>query len=650
MPVDPALPDPAASPGSSVPADPIRVLLIDDSPEDSEIVEIYLRRFPGQDFAIRTAATLADGLRQLAEYPIDVVVLDLHLPDSVGLDTLTTARSRYPGTPIVVISGAVDATFRSTILALGADDALGKSEPRDHLFGRSLLYATERHRAMAHGRSIAALLAADPDATVVLDSADHVLFANQAAADLLGRSAEDLCGSTLSIPLPQEPQAEIEFDTGGRRRTGDVRVVPVRWRDQPARMAAIRDTTERKLLDERLAVAQQLESLGRLAGGVAHDFNNLLAVIIGSLELAMTHLPESAAETSLIGEAHRAALSAAGLTEKLLAFGRRGPSSRGTLRLGPVVTATISMLRRLIAEDIDLVCDLDPDPCLVDAETAGLEQIVVNLVLNARDAVEPGGRIEVATRRLHESDQTGTHDWVRLTVTDDGRGMSDDVRARIFEPFYTTRSRGRGTGLGLSTVYGTVTQLGGRIDVLSTLGRGSTFMVRLPAAAGPDPAAPALPTDPAATAPAPRRPDRTPPSDDPSDRSDRSDPSDPSGRSAVLLVEDEQAIRRIVRLALESEGYQVLEAADGPSALALAAGPARIDLLLTDVVMPGMNGFTLAAMLAQVRPGIITVFMSGYPADPAGQERMPDPDHFLAKPFTPAALTARLRTLLTRTG
>jgi len=388
-----------------------------------------------------------------------------------------------------------------------------------------------------------------------------------------------------------------------------------------------RDVTELKRLEEQLRQAQKMEAVGRLAGGVAHDFNNLLTAILGSTELLLGGLPGANPLREDAEEIRRAAERAAALTRQLLAYSRRQVLKPEPLNLNTVVAEMDRLLRRLIGEDVVLVTALAPDLGTVRADPGQIEQVIVNLALNARDAMPQGGRLSVATTNIeldpaYVGDHAGAKagPFVLLTVTDTGTGMDPETTAHLFEPFFTTKEVGKGTGLGLATVYGIVKQSGGYITVYSEPGQGTSFKIYLPRV----PEASPVPKGPTA----PRESTR--------------------GTETILVVEDEPAVRSLSRRALEGSGYTVLAAATGADALELAErhdGP--IDLLVTDVVMPGMSGRELAEQLAPRRPGLRVLYMSGYPGDAVVQRGgLAAGVAFLQKPFTPDGLARQVRAVL----
>jgi nitrogen-specific signal transduction histidine kinase/CheY-like chemotaxis protein len=373
--------------------------------------------------------------------------------------------------------------------------------------------------------------------------------------------------------------------------------------------------TERRSLELQLQQSQKLESIGMLAGGVAHDFNNMLSVILGYGQMLQIQLGADHAAAPRLEQIVAAGERAAKLTRQLLAFSRRQVLNPTLLDLNAVLTHLAGMLRRLIRENIELVLQLPPALGTVYVDAGQIEQVVVNLVINAGDAMPSGGRLVLSTADVVVSEardlQGGRIEpgaWVVLSVEDSGVGMEPATQARLFEPFFTTKAPGRGTGLGLATVHGIVRQSGGHVTFESQVGRGSTFQVHLPRAQG----APSQP------APAPGSPATT------------------QGAGTILLVEDQQAVREFAQAALSSTGYRVLAAADAAQAEQLARGSATpIDLLLTDVVMPGASGTELAARLAGRHPGLRVVLMSGYPRGAAGGPGVLQPGQtLLEKPLT----------------
>jgi two-component system cell cycle sensor histidine kinase/response regulator CckA len=376
--------------------------------------------------------------------------------------------------------------------------------------------------------------------------------------------------------------------------------------------------------DERTLQSQKLEALGRLAGGVAHDFNNLLTVILGYAELLTQYgADEHAREVG--GEIQKAGERAAALTRQLLAFSRKQVLQPTVLDLNGLVLNLDTMLRRLIGEDVNLTRDLHPHPLLVKADPGQIEQVLTNLVVNARDAMPKGGRLVVSTGEVpassHGALSVGGRGYATLTVKDTGQGMDESVLKRLFEPFFTTKEVGKGTGLGLATVHGIVHQSGGRVEVESEPGRGSTFRVYLPLT---DSVPEAPPADPEPEVEATEE------------------------KETILLVEDEEALRKLASRTLQSQGYNILEASDGAAALALCQRHLpSIDIVVTDVVMPNLSGVDLVQRLKLVRPKLKVLYMSGYTDSTVVRHGIEETAvNYLQKPFTPDVLRRKVRELL----
>ena len=391
------------------------------------------------------------------------------------------------------------------------------------------------------------------------------------------------------------------------------------------------DVTEKRSLERQLQVAQKMEAIGRLSGGVAHDFNNLLSVIMGYSQVLKKKLAADDPLKEHAEEIEKAGLRAASLTRQLLAFSRQQVLAPTVLNMNTLISDMGKMLPRLIGEDIELVLQLDPALASVRADQSQIEQVVMNLAVNARDAMPRGGKLTVATRNVildeaftsrHPGSRVGA--FVLLSVTDTGTGMDTATLGHIFEPFFTTKEPGKGTGLGLATVYGVVKQSGGYIWVDSEPGKGSSFSVYLPQVAAEQSVS---------------QPGGSP-------------AQTPQGSETVLLVEDAEALRRLARSLLEQNGYVVLTAADGAEALRVAENmQGKIHLLLTDVVMPGMNGRALADRLVRLREGLKVLYMSGYTYTAVADHGVLEPGtYLLQKPFTEETLLQKVREVLDCNG
>ena len=401
----------------------------------------------------------------------------------------------------------------------------------------------------------------------------------------------------------------------------------IHFAGRPARLVLATDVTERRNLEGQLRQSQKMEAIGMLAGGVAHDFNNLLTAINGYSELILKRLPADHPLRSSVIEIAKAGSRAATLTQQLLAFSRKQVMQPRTIDLNAVVSEIEKMLRRLIGEHIALRTVLDPKLGSTKADPGQVEQVLVNLVVNARDAMAGGGKLTIETRnvfldedyaRMHISVVPGR--YVMLGVSDTGVGMDEATSARIFEPFFSTKDPGKGTGLGLSTIYGIVKQTGGNIWVYSELGKGTTFKIYFPLVEEhPDVAVVSKLTE-----------EKT------------------NGNETILLVEDEEIVRKLALQVLQLYGYNVLEASGGENALSICKdNQGKIDLLITDVVMPGMSGRELANRVAELCPGIKVLYMSGY-TDSAivHQGELDEGANFMQKPFTTEGFARKVREVL----
>lgn len=488
---------------------------------------------------------------------------------------------------------------------------------------------------------------------VMIHRSGLILEANDAAAlilglgdpsEIIGRNGPEIVNFTAEsrerIRFHYENELDDAYEIEFTKPNGE-NVIAETWgrsiiyRDAPARLIYIRDITERRAaegererLQAQLNQAMKMESIGRLAGGVAHDFNNLLTAITGNVALAMMDVEQDSPLAEPLAEIENAARRAASLTQQLLAFSRKQVVEPRVLNVNEVIGSLRSMLTRLIGEDIDLKMmpgePLDP----VKIDPGQLEQIIVNLIVNARDAMPSGGKLLIETYNavITEEDprsQRGLKPgrYVGLSVADTGLGMSEEVQRKIFEPFFTTKPAGKGTGLGLATVYGIVKQAEGDIIVYSNSGKGSIFKILIPSTVRPDVV----------------------------DEVPQGGSSLLTGSEVVLLVEDEEQVRMLASRYLQRLNYIVHEAGSGMEALEKAAEIDRIDLLLTDVVMPGMNGRQLADLLSSSHPEAEVLFTSGYTENVIVHHGMVDSEiHFIPKPYTPSALALKLREILDR--
>jgi two-component system cell cycle sensor histidine kinase/response regulator CckA len=743
------------------------VLLVEDGALEARLVERLLDQASPGLFCVTHVTTLTKALLVLCQPNIDVVLLDLNLPDSMGLETLRSVLTRNPRPPIVVLTGA-DETVGIQAMREGAQDYIPKDQLQAALLARSLRYAMERQRSFLDLResneSLSRVISSAADAIITKDLLDIITTWNPAAERLFGYSVEEALGKSLLMLVPRDrldeerevtvriargervehfesirirkdglpvqvdltisairdkegritgaskiarditerklaedklrQQASLldqAFDavivwerngaitfwnhgaermygyskeeaTGrvshdllhtttseglgavfeilategkwegelvhstrdGKRIVVESRMVQITERNRSYVLETNRDVSEERLLEGQLRQSQKMEAIGRLAGGVAHDFNNLLGVILGSAELLadakdLSQVQRRAAEIQKAGQ------RAANLTRQLLAFSRKQMIEPRVIDLNAKIFEITEMLVRLAGEDVEICALLPPDLGKIRADPSQIEQILLNLVVNSRDAMPDGGKITIETHNIdREPADADSHTsvlpgrYVMIAVSDSGQGMGKETLAHMFEPFFTTKSNG--TGLGLATVYGAVKQSGGNIWVYSEPGKGTTFKIYFPRVNAP-----------ADNTSVPER-----------------IAAPPKGSETILLVEDSDSLRELTKEFLQIAGYNVVEAGNGRDALQLAHSYAKVlNLLLTDVVMPGMSGRELADEIKRMYPEIRILFMSGYTSNAIVHRGVLDEGlSLLTKPFTRSGLVQKVHDML----
>lgn len=662
---------------------PQRILYVEHHAMDIELTRRYFAEHAPQ-IELDVTHSGAEALVRLEQAPrYDAAVIDLRMWDQSGLDLVREAKSRrLPLPAFIMISGKGDEEAAIASLKLGASDYVIKRT--DYL--EHLIYTVER--AVAHDRLnrlseslrlellerirteqelrfrnviLATQQDTSPDGILVVDVGGNIISFNKKFARLWGIPNQVLESKLSSKAFewmshqatrPSEYLSSMKDTISDResRDSNEIALMDGRVIEQHStpilapsgqhhgRIWYFRDITARKQseaqrarVEEHLRVSQKLEAIGSLAGGIAHDFNNLLSVMLSFTGFAMELASDNEALMDDLREVQRAAERAAGLTRQLLAFGRKQVMRPVPLDLNQVAVGLENMLRRILGENVEFAAQLAPNLDLVLADAGQLEQVILNLVVNARDAMPDGGRLTLSTSNIQLNERTPTRygaiapgAYVQLVVADTGHGMDEHTLEHLFEPFFTTKELGKGTGLGLSTAYGIVKQSGGEIRVESQRGRGSSFKIFLPRAQGT-----------VRSSVAALSPQRA-----------------VSGTETILVVEDEEALRAAAGRALTKAGYSVLLAADGASALQIGSQFAgEIQLLLTDVVMPKMSGIELARELLKVRPATRVLYMSGYATDALGKHGVLEAGtHFLAKPFTAAELARKAREVLDSTG
>jgi two-component system, cell cycle sensor histidine kinase and response regulator CckA len=645
---------------------PLRILLVEDSATDAKLVVRELERAgrPVQCERVETAAAMREALGRAT---FDLVISDWSMPSFTAPAALQILNETQLDLPFIIVSGTIGEEVAVEAMRTGARDFVLKDrlarlapaverELREHTERAARRAAEEalreseaRFRRLAESGVIGIL---------TTDLTGHVLDANDAYLKMVGYSREELARGELewvqmtppeAVALGERALAELrasgvatpwETETFRKDKSRVPVLVGVATLEHPRCIAFVVDLTGKREAEagraraeealrqseEQLRHAQKMEAVGRLAGGVAHDFNNVLSVILSHSELIIEDLKATDPMRADVDEIRKAAMRAAGLTRQLLTFSRQHVVQPKVLDLGDVLGTMDKMLQRILGEDIELAAVVPEKRWRVKADPTHLEQVVLNLVVNARDAMPLGGKltIEIANVVLdeeyasgHLAAKSGPH--VMLAVTDTGCGMNKETQRRIFEPFFTTKEVGKGTGLGLSTVFGIVQQSGGNIWVYSEVGKGTTFKVYLPRADGELDA-----------------------------RRAYSAPSSPRGRETILLVEDEEQVRTVTLSILRRQGYRVLAAPHPGAALLLAEDHAEaIELLITDVVMPQMSGPELAKRLAGARPAMKVLYMSGYTDDAVVRHGVLEAGvAFLQKPITPASLATKIREVL----
>ncbi len=611
----------------------VRILLVEDNPIDARLLREMIRDASGGRFHLEHAGRLNEALDLLSRLQFDVALLDLSLPDVRGLETVTRVHAHAPKVPIVVLTSLDDEAIGVRAVRAGAQDYLIKGRVGGDLLVRSVRYACERARAVEalerreeHYRS---LTENSLDLVSIIDIDGTIRYASPSHERILGYPVEELVGKNALGFLHPDDVAQVR--AAARQSTGSPGAIEYRFCHQDgsyrtlesfgrdlSHLAGVggvvvnsRDVTERKRLEEQLHHSQRIEAMGRLAGGVAHDFNNLLMVIGGHSQMLLdSMLPGDPARDDL-EQVVKATQRATDLTRQLLAFSRRQTVKPAHLSLNVLVQHTERMLQRVLGENIQLITQLAAGLQSVYADRGQLEQVVLNLALNARDAMPQGGTLTLATATATLG-AANTGDYVLLSISDTGSGISSGVLPHVFEPFFTTKEHG--TGLGLSTSYGIVKQAGGEIEVDSKPGGGTTFRIYLPAAEKP------------AEQPEPL-PQGVP----------------LSGSETILLVEDEDGVRRVLETMLKRSGYRVLSSGSTSEAVILAQQHSgSIHLLITDMVMPGMSGLNMADQLASEHPEMRVLFVSGH-GEPVSS---PGEAAFLQKPFSTVELALKVREVL----
>ncbi len=676
-----------------------RILVIDDDREIWQAYEDVLTRPNGgavtdaigkllggqphepnlPEFALSFAGQGQEGLHLAEEAlaqgsPFAVAFIDIRMPPGWdGMETASRIRRIDPNVELVIVTAYSDRSRYEIVEAVGAPDKLlflRKPFDPEELYQLALSLTAKWNIAKREQESRRALESSEArfrnlvetssDWVWEIDATGVFTYCSPVCEMIYGYRPETLLGRDMAFLAADTEEAQrlesmirrhakdiLPFQAWEhrcRRKDGEVVIV------ESSAMPVVNDSgvvvgfrgidrditerrrheEERRQLESRLSQAQKMEAIGTLAGGIAHDLNNILTPILGYAEMAIHQTQGDKGLNDKLRIIHQAALKGAGLIRQILAFSRRQPLVKQVIDINQRIKENFTILRRLIREDIELRLELADQPWPICADVNQLEQILINLLANARDAVDEAGKITIRTQNVtvaqgeleDEDHQPMRGDYVLLEVQDNGCGMEEATRRRIFEPFFTTKQVGKGTGLGLATVYGIVRQHGGHVRLTSRPGEGTTFSIYFR---------------------------RCQQDTDDTTADNLVEASVAGGNETILVAEDDETVLAFVSATLEQLGYRVIAAANGVEAVNAFTRAGRIDLLLADMVMPGMGGSAVAARLRQAQPGLPVVYMSGYPCDEATRALLDAANTtFLAKPFLPAALARTIREALDR--
>jgi two-component system, cell cycle sensor histidine kinase and response regulator CckA len=634
----------------------LAVLLLEDNPVDAELV---IRKLKSIDLhaVVDAAKSVSEFQERLQQKTYDIILGDYQIPGWTGLDALKWLRSSGNNTPFILVTGTLGDELAIECLKSGVNDYVLKDnlerlpvairrtlaeqalrEERDHAEDE-LRKSEEQYRL---------LFQANPHPMWVFEVASlHFLAVNEAALHHYGYSLSEFLDITIMEIRPAQDIPRFMESLQSRQQSGvgfysepwkhrkkdgtiidvEISAHPITFQAREAKLVMVNDVTERKKLEEQFLQAQKMEAIGRLAGGMAHDFNNLLMIIGSYAHLTHSALSDEEKSGHYLNQISSAVKKATLLTQQLLSFSRKHIQDLRTIDLNGLVADFCKMLPNLLGEDVQLKVITSPEECMIYCDKGLIEQVIMNLVVNARDALPDGGSITLASQRvrmdasnLHETAGMEPGEYVLLKVTDTGTGMDEVTQSKMFEPFFTTKEVGKGTGLGLSTVAAIIKQCQGYIFPFSELGKGTTFKIYFPY----------VKNQAEVIAPAPEIDDQ------------------PSGKETILLVEDEQALRMVTAEFLGLKGYHVLTAEDTDHALQIAQTyEGKIDLLLTDLIMPRRSGAHLARAIARHRPNIAVIYMSGFAESNVKQDLEPL-SILLQKPFSLMALAATIRKVLDR--
>ncbi len=627
------------------------LLVVED---EHPIAEVLARAFSADGYQVDIAPTVAGAIQAFTTNDYRLAVIDYHLPDGAGDSLLEMFHNHNPDCALIMMTGDANPALAREWMKRGAASYVSKPFETAYLVELCMRARRERSLlrmpALIENRTKALqeselryryLFEFSRDGIVITDFNGRIIDANKAFCRMVNYSSKELQQlSSIDLLTPEnlrqwerkeiwENQVLREGSSkiyerpfirkGGHTFPAEIQAYAVLAGDRSIKFygTVVRDITQRKLLEEHVRQAQKMDSIGRLAGGIAHDFNNIIGVVLGHAQLGLCEVDANHPAAESLQEIEGAANRASQITRQLLTFASREPISPQSLDVNDSIVRMLSMLRRLIGENIQLEWVRNPELWMINMDPSQLDQILINLCVNARDAMDASGRIVMQAENRRENDSLCSRymdarpgDYVRIAFTDNGSGMTQETLERLFEPFYSTKKKaGKGTGLGLATVYGIVRQNGGFIDVESTMGEGSTFYIFLP------------------------RHDAAPKTSE----SKNAETSLASSGHTILLVEDDAAFLNLLNKTLGIMGYTVLTANSAAKALEIADTRIDdVDLVLTDVVMPGINGVELAKRLVNMKPGLRVVYMSGYASAEIGAcgLEIEESSHFIQKPFS----------------
>jgi PAS domain S-box-containing protein len=623
---------------------PVNILLVEDNHRDVCLVQDALSKAEGVLYELECVNLLSTGLERLATGGIDLVLLDLTLPDSRGLDTFAKTYSQVPQVPIIVLTSLGDEDLAVKSLGEGAQDYLIKEQVDTNLLTRAIRYAIERKRADEENLRLATAINEARESIIITDAEGTIQYVNPAFQDMSGYVRKDVIGQNIRIlgsGKDNDMFLQAMWDAIGsgevwtcqfitKKKDGtlyeaEARISPVRDNSGTIinYVSVQRDVTHEIQLEKLLRQAQKMEAIGTLAGGIAHDFNNLLMAIQGNVSLMLYDIDSTHPHYKFLTNIIKEVRSGAELTARFLGYARKGKYQVKPVNLNKLVIETSESIGRA-RKEISIHRELAADLFAIEADYGQIQQVLLNLFVNAADAMPVGGDLILKTANVtHQDMENKLYDpkpgnYVQLTVTDTGRGMDKETRKRIFEPFFTTKEMGLGTGLGLASTYGIIKDHSGYIDVDSEQGRGSTFTIYLPATEKKVEEA-VLPTEQIV-----------------------------KGTGTILLVEDEERILEVGVKMLERLGYTVLEARNGREAVEIyKENKDKIDLVILDMIMPRMGGGEAYDRMKEINPNLKVLLSSGYSIDSQAQEILKRGcDGFIQKVFGMQELSQRIREVL----